>query len=230
MVQRKKDTPLDEPALITPAADMLSLSTDEARHERSDAAENRRRILAVAERLFTELGVETVCMNQIARAAGVGQGTLYRRYSDKGELCMALLDSQMSAFQDEVLSTLREMTHKKRRPLEQLEWFLDGLVHFSERHGPLLTAARSELRSAGHENLTQRSAPFAWMRITVIGLLTAGARTGELRADLDAPVIADLLLSALHPQQLLALRQGPTAHSITRISAAMRQIVRGLAA
>jgi len=54
-----------------------------ARAERRDAAENRQRILATAIRLFEQFGVEQVSMNQIATEAGIGPGTLYRRYRNK---------------------------------------------------------------------------------------------------------------------------------------------------
>ena len=227
--QRKEIQPENIVPIIPADPSMMMLSGESgARHERSDAAENRRRILDVAAQLFTEHGVEGICMQQIARAAGVGQGTLYRRFADKGELCLALLNSQMSDFQNEVLSTLREMAHHSRGQLEQLEWFFDALVHFNERHSPLLSAARSEMRGIDHDNLTPRSAPFAWIRMTVIGLLTGGVRTGELRADVDAAVLADVLLGALNPQQFYVLRHGPNAYSLERISAGLKRLVRGL--
>ena len=66
--------------------------TEEGRGERRDPAENRRRVLEVARDLFAERGVDHVSMHEIARAAGIGQGTLYRRYAHKGLVCMALLD------------------------------------------------------------------------------------------------------------------------------------------
>src|SRR5207249_4161704 len=47
--------------------------------ERADAARNRARILDAAERLFREHGVAAVSMDQIAQAAKVGKGTLFRR-------------------------------------------------------------------------------------------------------------------------------------------------------
>lgn len=64
------------------------------RPERADAARNRRRILEAAERLMAERGVEGLLMNDVAEAAGVGVGTLYRRFGDRGGLAYALLDEQ----------------------------------------------------------------------------------------------------------------------------------------
>ena len=209
-----------EPLLVSPDAPQ--------RHERSDAAENRRRILDVAERLFAEKGVQNVCMQEIARAAGVGQGTLYRRFANKGELCLAMLDSQMSDFQNEVLSTLREMTQRGERRIVHLEWFLNALVHFNERHSPMLKAARMEFAPLPTAAMSTRSSPLMWQRLTAIGLLQSAALSRELRDGLDIPVIADALLCALHPLAFQDLRQGPHAYSLERISTALHQLVAGL--
>ncbi|MFF7458016.1 TetR/AcrR family transcriptional regulator [Kitasatospora sp. NPDC008115] len=71
--------------------------------ERADAARNRAAVLEAAARLFAEHGVESVSMDQVAAAAGVGKGTLFRRFGDKAGLGAALLDARERALQDAVL-------------------------------------------------------------------------------------------------------------------------------
>jgi AcrR family transcriptional regulator len=72
--------------------------------ERADAARNRAAVLDAAERLFGEHGVEAVSMDAIAAAAGVGKGTLFRRFGDKAGLAVALLDERERALQQAILS------------------------------------------------------------------------------------------------------------------------------
>lgn len=72
--------------------------------ERADAARNRQRILDAAARLFAEYGVGRVSMDAVAQAAGVGKGTLFRRFGDKSGLAVALLDSSYHRLQQNVES------------------------------------------------------------------------------------------------------------------------------
>jgi AcrR family transcriptional regulator len=74
------------------------LSTGVVR-ERADAARNRRRVLAAAEALFADRGLAAVTMDDVAAAAGVGKGTLYRRFGDKSGLAAALLDEREKELQ-----------------------------------------------------------------------------------------------------------------------------------
>ena len=195
----------------------------QTRGERSDAVENRRRILHTAEKLFAKRGVANVNMADIAKAAGVGQGTLYRRFTNKGDLCLALLDAQMAEFQDASLNTLRELAQRKDKKIEQLCWFLDTLVHFHARHAPLLCAAQREVSLPANPT----GSPFTWQRMTVAGLLQAAERAGEIEAGLDLPVIADTLLANVHPTAFNFNHQ-VNGYSLERISAGLQRLVRGL--
>jgi AcrR family transcriptional regulator len=71
--------------------------------ERADAASNRRRILAAAAELFRERGPACVSMQDVAQAAGVGMGTMYRRFGDRAGLTFALLGERHRALQEELL-------------------------------------------------------------------------------------------------------------------------------
>jgi AcrR family transcriptional regulator len=60
--------------------------------ERADAARNRAKVLAAAEALYARADPRTVTMDDIAKEAGVGRATLYRRYPDPAAIATALLD------------------------------------------------------------------------------------------------------------------------------------------
>ena len=63
-----------------------------ARDERADAAQNRAKLLDAAARLVAEHGAAAVTMDALARAAGVGKGTVFRRFGSRTGLMRALLD------------------------------------------------------------------------------------------------------------------------------------------
>ncbi|MCS7088257.1 MAG: TetR/AcrR family transcriptional regulator [Thermoflexales bacterium] len=192
--------------------------------ERADAAANRKRILRAAERLFAERGVDGVNMVDIARAARVGQGTLYRRFPSKGALCLALLDEQMRAFQNTVLDTLNAMAQDNAPWLERLQWFLDALIRFNAMHIPLLRAAQHGVERP--EQFTN-SAPFSWERMTVIGLLREAMRRGEISPSCDARLIGDLLLAPMHPEVFYFLHY-TSGYTLEQLSAALRASVSAL--
>lgn len=73
------------------------------RAPRADAARNRERILCTARRLMAEQGPDAVSMDCVAAAAGVGKGTLYRRFGDRDGLVRALVEEQEIRFQDEMI-------------------------------------------------------------------------------------------------------------------------------
>jgi AcrR family transcriptional regulator len=73
-------------------------------NERADAARNRQRILEATATLVAERGICNVSMEDVAKASGVGTGTLYRRFGDRAGLALALLDEQARTFQDQLIS------------------------------------------------------------------------------------------------------------------------------
>lgn len=65
---------------------------------RKDAQANQQKILTVARQLFDQYGVAAVSMKDIATAAGIGAGTLYRHYEHKSTLCLALVTDRVANF------------------------------------------------------------------------------------------------------------------------------------
>jgi AcrR family transcriptional regulator len=89
---------------MTFTIDPLELpQVDTAALERADAARNRQRILDAAGRLFARDGVSCTSMDAIALEAGVGKGTLFRRFGDRPSLAHALLDSSEREFQERLI-------------------------------------------------------------------------------------------------------------------------------
>jgi AcrR family transcriptional regulator len=196
------------------------------RIERRDAAANRALIVETAESLFAEHGVANVNMADIAQAAGVGKGTLYRRFANKAELALALMDTQMREFQEAMLGRMRQQNEQGMSKLEQLDQFLDALVYFVDRHSPLLCVVQSEglLDGVGEQ---ERQRPHFWQHMTIRGLLQGAIQDGELPSDLDAAYTADALLATLNANLFRFQREG-RGFSLERISAGLRRLVAGL--
>ncbi|MEV5609521.1 TetR/AcrR family transcriptional regulator [Streptomyces sp. NPDC052225] len=74
------------------------------RPERADAARNREQLLATARAMVAEMGVEKVTMDGLAERAGLGKGTVYRRFGTRAGIFHALLDEDEHAFQEQVMT------------------------------------------------------------------------------------------------------------------------------
>ena len=169
------------------------LGRPSGRGERRDAARNRRVILDTARLLFGERGVTCVTMEDIARASGVGKGTLYRRFPNKGFLCQALLDEPTRRLQQQTLEVLRE---SETSALEKIDAFLDALVAFTAENLELLYGGHEPL--CGADRLERFSHPaYDWRRSTVLGLLRTAVREGDVDDGLDLEYLAAALLAPL---------------------------------
>jgi len=165
------------------------------RHERADAARNRATILAAAEALVAEHGAQCVTMDQVARAAGVGKGTLFRHFGDRCGLMRALLDERERGLQEGFI--------RGPAPLGPGAPARDRLVAFGERmlehieiQGDLLVAAEN---GAPGERL--RHSVYAAYRAHITALLSESGYDGEIG------YLADVLLGALVSELVLFQRR-----------------------
>ena len=155
----------------------LPLASGPPAHERADAARNRTRVLEAAARLFAESGGRDVTMESIAAAAGVGKGTLYRRYPDVASIAAALLDEHERALQEQLLRG-RPPLGPGAPPAERLAAFYRAMVRLLERHGHLALAG--EIGGRRYEP----GAYSAWA--LHVGTLLDEAGLGSNRALVDA--------------------------------------------
>lgn len=119
-----------------PALDLIIDSAGRGESQRADAQKNRRLLLETAQRLFAAHDPAIVTMSQVADAAGVGKGTLYRHFPSKTALCQQLIDTDQRVMQERTFARL----HEGGDPRTGLRWFLLEALGFVERNLPLLGA------------------------------------------------------------------------------------------
>ncbi len=113
------------------------------RRERKDALEHRQLILRTAHDLFSEHGVQPVSMHQIAKTAGIGQATLYRRYAHKGDLCLDMLYDYSHQLMNQINVFLEE--HRNEPPAYRLGGIVDHWVDAIEEKADLIIAMESKM-------------------------------------------------------------------------------------
>jgi AcrR family transcriptional regulator len=111
----------------------------EGRRERTDAARNRRAILTATEDLLTRHRPEQITMEQIARAAGVGKGTVFHRFGSRTGLLVQLMRERAFALNEAVLSGPPPLGPGAPAS-ERLYSFLDAVVDLVSRNKGQLAA------------------------------------------------------------------------------------------
>jgi AcrR family transcriptional regulator len=159
--------------------DPIILGTDgQSAPSRSDALQNRAEILDVARRLFDQYGAAAVTMSQIAQEAGVGKGTLYRNFSNKAELCLAMLDEGQRDLQNRALTQLRTSVDT---PYQLLVWLVEQVLLFVDHHGDLLCEIARE-----QPEIIVDSPAHRWQWITIVELLRRAGVEGDIEYLADA--------------------------------------------
>ena len=155
------------------------------RAERADAARNRARILSAAADLFARDGIEQVSMDAIAAHAGVGKGTLFRRFGSKAGLAVALLDAREQELQQAMLSGPPPLG-PGAPARDRLRAFFAAYLQLLEEHLDLV-----RLSETSHPGARYDVGAYHFWRQHVSLLLA------DADPDLDAPYAAHALLAPL---------------------------------
>jgi AcrR family transcriptional regulator len=117
--------------------------TDQAPQERGDAARNRTLLLDAARRLIAERGADAVTTDDIAAAAGVGKGTLFRRFGSRAGLMIVLLDEDEKVEQQAMMFGPPPLG-PGAPPLERLLAYGRDRLEFVHDHYALLSDANRD--------------------------------------------------------------------------------------
>lgn len=153
--------------------------------QRADAVRNRTQILAAAERLFAEHEPRSVTMDQIAKAAGVGRATLYRRFPDPSSIAVALLDEHERRLQGQLIHGSPPLG-PGAPAAERLAAFYLAMLDLLEHHLPLALGAET-----GKARFTTGAYGF-WRGHVRVLLVDGGAE--------DPDALIDLVLGPLAPE------------------------------
>lgn len=148
---------------------------------RADAARNRARLLEVAACLAAERGIANVTMEDIAVGAGVGKGTVFRRFGDRTGLLVELLSHQEEQLQGAFLSGPPPVG-PGAPAAERLRAFGPAVMHHEHAHRDLYLAAHAK------PGRRRESPPYQFRLAHVCMLLR------EARADGDIELVAHTLL------------------------------------
>jgi AcrR family transcriptional regulator len=194
--------------------DLTPLPVTGQPRQRHDAARNRELILAAARRLFERDGPGAVSMDRVAEEAGVGKGTLYRRFGDRAGLALALLDARERELQEQLIRGPAPLG-PGAAPVERIVAFGHAWLDVLDSHGDIVLAAES-----GSIGARFRGSVYASHR-THLELLVA-----EARPEADAGYLADALLAALDSELVLFMRTD-RGRSLDEIKAGFEELARG---
>jgi AcrR family transcriptional regulator len=155
-----------------------------ARKPRSDALRNRQRILEVAKQAFTRLGANA-SLDDIAKEAGVGPGTLYRHFPTRQELLEAVYRSEV-----EKLAAAEREFSETLPPIEALRaWMLLFVDYIAAKHliAPALNTLCGDHSKAFENSYASKVFESSYGQIweAIRSLVKRAIKSGDIRKDLD---------------------------------------------
>jgi AcrR family transcriptional regulator len=175
---------------------------DDEPQERRDAARNRHALLVAADALIGEHGVDAVTMEAVAARAGVGKGTVFRRFESREGLMAAVVNRSETAFQASILSGPPPVG-PGAEPMERLLAFGHARIELNLRHRRLISAAgRSGARSYAAVSFTAMHVRYLMGELGVRGDIAFLATA--LLAPLEVPILEQQVeIEAMHLPRIL---------------------------
>jgi AcrR family transcriptional regulator len=182
--------------------------TSDGRRERRDAQRNMERVLQAARELFAERGAD-VTMEEVARRAGVGVGTIYRRFPSKEQLYAAVSHAACT----DTRHVLQAAAQSAPDPVAKLRALVVVQYRRSERLATLIDLRPLEAAGCGAPHESQEL--YDALHTMLAEVIAEGQRRGELRPG-DPAVLAAMCLELLNPRafQSIARASGGTPDEV----------------
>lgn len=189
----------------------MDVTSDQRRRERRDAQRNLERVLQAAQELFAERGAE-VRIEEVARRAGVGVGTIYRRFPSKEQLFAAV---SLAACTD-TCHCLAQAAEHVADPLAKLRAIIAAHYTRCLRQAPLLDSPRP---GAAHPPEAEHPGLYPALRTLVEKVIATGQEQGCIRPG-DPTTLAALTLELLSPRAVQRLSHvvGDCDHAAAQVA------------
>lgn len=165
---------------------MLPLETEPDGPRRADARRNRERVLTAAEAVFAQSGVKAP-VEEVARRAGVGVGTVCRNFPTK----RALIEAVVGAMYESLLAEV-ETASQDPDPARAFERFVMGLPKFQSRHKALADQMANETMAASS------AGPKEQVLRAISDLVARAQAAGAIRADIGPGDVSMLFSGVAH--------------------------------
>jgi polyketide synthase 12 len=187
----------------------FGLTLGPSQPERADAARNRRQLLAVAREMLAEQGADKLTMDALAERAGLGKGTVFRRFGTRAGIFQALLDDSEHDFQQQVLSGPPPLG-PGAPPLDRLIAYGSARTEFLTVHREIARAALDsrEPVPAGPETPMSRIHIRYLLQEMPLGTVDLDVLALQLTAALDGPLLLYLSRAGSLPEISERLTKG----------------------
>ena len=177
--------------------------------ERADAARNRRILLATAREMLADQGADKITMDGLAERAGLGKGTVFRRFGTRAGIFQALLDDDERGFQERVLSGPPPLG-PGAAPLDRLIAYGQARIDFLVEHREIARAALdgSQPVPAGSQTPMSRVHIRYLLQEMRLGAAEPDVLALQLTAALDGPLLLYLSDFTDDPQVSKRLGRG----------------------
>lgn len=187
--------------------------------------DKRARILKGAIQVFAKKGFYTARVADIAKAAGVADGTIYLYFKNKDDILISLFEERF----DHVIATLRAELPGLPDAVARLRHLIDLQLGTMEKHRDLAEVITVNLRQSTRF-LRQYAAPrFSQYLEIMSGVIAEGQRDGSLRADVNPTIVARMIFGSIDGLALTWALGSGTPGELSKAAAQLTEVlVRGL--